>query len=60
MSSRNVNATRARGDELRCSRCRGARATPPARLDYREYWLDRFTLEEIRELAAGIWPKQAA
>jgi hypothetical protein len=21
----------------------------------RRYWLDRFTLDEIRELAAGVW-----
>jgi len=22
----------------------------------RRYWLDRFSLDELRELAAGIWP----
>jgi hypothetical protein len=26
----------------------------------RDYWLDRFTVDEIRELAAGmLWPSEA-
>jgi hypothetical protein len=38
-----------------CSECRKPERPPPDDRD-RAYWLARFSLEEIRELAAAIWP----
>jgi hypothetical protein len=36
--------------------CRGiGDVKPPSEAD-RRYWLDRFSLEEIEELAGVIWP----
>jgi hypothetical protein len=39
---------------VRCP-CRGRHDPKPTAAD-RRYWLDRFTLDEIRDLAEGIWP----
>ena len=27
------------------------------RQELREYWLSRYSLEELRELALGLWPE---
>ena len=27
------------------------------RRDLREWWLSRYSLEELREIAAGLWPE---
>jgi hypothetical protein len=41
----------------RCARCRGYGGEPkPPTEAMRRYWLERFSLEEIRELADTIWP----
>jgi hypothetical protein len=54
-SPRNVYGWRARGLEPVRHFCRHAPLKPPTQRD-RRYWLDRFTLDEIRELAGAIWP----
>ena len=45
---------RREGREPRCRTCRRPERPPPDEGD-RRYWLERFSLAEIRELAAGIW-----
>jgi hypothetical protein len=55
LAKRNEYGWRARGLEPVCRACRAAPAKPPSQRD-RDYWLERFTLAEIREMAAGIWP----
>ncbi len=56
LSARNVRAARTQGRELRCRACPGAPAKTEADARMRRYWLERFTLDEIRELAGAIWP----
>jgi hypothetical protein len=57
LSARNVRAARERGEEPRCRRCRGIVDVKPATEEDRRYWLDRFTLDEIRAMAGAIWPR---
>jgi len=54
LSSRNVRAARARGEDTVCHECRHP-AKPRDLAKYRAWWLERFGLVEIRELAEGIW-----
>jgi len=37
-----------------CSECRRPERARPSEKD-RRYWTERFSFEEIREIAAGIW-----
>jgi len=48
---------RVEGRAPKCQPCRrpALEITPEERESYRQWWLERFTLEEIRELAAGIF-----
>ena len=54
LSAQNVRAARAPGEEPLCRECRRpAVAADPAEAErMRRWWLDRYTLDEIRELAA--------
>ena len=44
-----------------CAWCRGRGRRKPIteemRQELREYWLSRYSLEELRELALGLWPE---
>ena len=57
LSARNARAARARGREPICPDCRSVRNRAPIKVTpaLRRYWLDRFTREEIRELASGLF-----
>lgn len=46
---------RLRGTRPTHKRCRRSRVAIAGSAEHRRYWLDRFTLEEIQELAAVIW-----
>jgi hypothetical protein len=49
-------SVRTRGLEPRCEWCR--RPTAPVSEADRPWWLERFSLEEIRVMAAAIWPAE--
>lgn len=55
LSARNVRANRQAGKPLRCRRCRGTSETRTATEADKRWWLERFTLDEIRQLAEAIW-----
>lgn len=44
----------AKGQAHRCRLCRSVRAPKPTQAHY-NYWLDRYTIEEIQELGRAIW-----
>ena len=52
LSARNARAHRSNATTPRCASCRSARE-PRVTPAHRRWWLDRYTLDEIRELAAG-------
>jgi hypothetical protein len=54
LSVRNEYRARRDGRVPRCRDCRRPRVPPP--VDAYTYWLSRFSLSEIEELAARIWP----
>ena len=56
LSARQARDHRSAGTTPRCSRCRYGTKPPQATEKMRRWWLDRFTVDEIRELAAGLWP----
>jgi hypothetical protein len=62
LSARNAREARARGEEPRCHDCRHpAKPIDPAELErLRRWWLKRYSLDEIRELALGLWPELAS
>ena len=55
LAARNARNHRNPGTRPRCRRCRlpGVQPKPTAAL--RRWWLQRFTLDELQELAAAIW-----
>jgi len=56
LSGRNVRAARARGEDRRCGPCRGVSPRVPAPTGaHRRWWLDRFTVDEVRAMAGAIW-----
>jgi DNA-directed RNA polymerase subunit RPC12/RpoP len=55
LSARNIRAARQAGRPIRCRRCRGHSTTRRVREADRRFWLERFTLDEIQELAQAIW-----
>src|SRR4029079_7564622 len=59
LSARNARVHRKRGSAPKCSRCRYGAKPPKVTQAMRDYWLERFTLDEIRELAAAMWPDLA-
>ncbi|MEJ7569992.1 MAG: hypothetical protein WKF41_17220 [Gaiellaceae bacterium] len=58
LSARNELNWRRRGRQPVCRPCRHPTPQTVITEDDRRYWLDRFTLEEIRELAREIWPAE--
>jgi hypothetical protein len=54
LSTRRVYEHRREGRAPCCRMCRRPERPAPDEAD-RRYSLERFTLDEIRELAAGIW-----
>lgn len=52
LSSRRARVWRDRGQLPICAACRRPKATEAMR----RWWLERFSLEEILEMAAAIWP----
>lgn len=58
LSARNVRAARARGQKPRCRRCRGIGEVVATEAD-RQRWLDRFDFDEIKQMAAALWPDTA-
>jgi hypothetical protein len=58
LSARNVRAARTRREEPKCGECRGRRQVPTVTAAHRCWWLERFTLEEIRELAEAVFGGQ--
>jgi hypothetical protein len=62
LSARNIRAARARGEEPRCRRCRFGEpkpASPAEQSRLRHWWLERYSVAEIREMAAAIWGESA-
>ena len=59
LSARRALEYRREGREPRCRECRRPARQPPSAAD-RRYWLERFTLEEIKELANAIWGERRA
>ena len=57
LSVRREYAHRAAGTKPKCRTCRRPELpmTAAEREKYRAWWLEHFTLAEIRELAEGIW-----
>ncbi len=53
-----------RGSEARCGECGECRYGRPPRAkpdeEDRRWWLERFSLEEIVQLAGAIWPDELA
>lgn len=43
--------------QARCSIHRKRRRPQTVRAEHRRFWLDRFSLDEIQEMAAAIWPR---
>lgn len=41
----------------RCIIHRRRRRAATIRAEHRRFWLDRFTLDEINEMAAALWPR---
>jgi hypothetical protein len=56
LSARNARGHRHRGTTPQCARCRYWAKEPKVTPAMRRWWLDRFTLDEIREMAAELWP----
>ncbi len=42
------------GRPHKCALCRAVKVKPPTESDY-NYWLKRYTIGEIREMAQAIW-----
>jgi hypothetical protein len=57
LSARNERAWRARGEAPVCGDCRHPPKPPAVTEGMRRYWIERFTLDEIRELARGLEPR---
>ena len=45
---------------MRCRWCRRIGDGPKPTEVHRRWWLDRFTLDEIREMAAAFWPEDGS
>jgi hypothetical protein len=56
LSTRRALEHRRAGTEPRCRECRSSRALVVVTEQLRRWWLDRYTLAEIRELAVGLGP----
>ena len=56
LSVRREYEYRKAGKAPRCATCRRPKNEKPPTPAVYAYWLERFTLEEIEELAAGMWP----
>lgn len=58
LSARRARAARAAGARPLCPGCRRPplEATAAQMAAYRAWWLERFTPDELRALATGIWP----
>jgi hypothetical protein len=55
LSTRRAREHRVRGTQPECRECRLSRKVQVRVTEsMRRYWLDRYTLDEIRELAAGL------
>jgi len=55
LSARNTRIHRNRGTSPKCERCRHGAGPPKVTEAHRRRWLDRFTLDEIQQMAGGIW-----
>jgi NAD-dependent SIR2 family protein deacetylase len=58
LSARNVRATRKRGEEPVCALCRRKPqpVDPAMAARLRRWWTDRYSREELEEIAGWIWP----
>jgi hypothetical protein len=54
LSARNTRIHRNRGMSPKCDRCRYGAKPPKVTEAMRRYWLDCFTLDEIRQMAGAI------
>jgi len=54
LSARNERGHRKRGSTPTCERCRFGEQPPKPTEAMRRWWLDRYTLEQIRDLGAGL------
>ena len=61
LSARNHREHVKKGTQPRCAECRHGRAprAKPSEAD-RRWWLERFSIEEIVQLAGAIWPDELA
>jgi hypothetical protein len=57
LTARNARTWRTRGLEPQCVDCRRTRRelSPAEAARLRAWWLQRFTLDECREIAEAIW-----
>jgi hypothetical protein len=60
LSTSHVRHMRAQGRELRCRSCRTTGEGPQPTEAHRRWWLDRFSLDEIRFMASAFWPADGA
>ena len=56
LSARNAREHRRKGTLPRCRRCRYPSSSPKPSVAMRRWWLERFSQEEIIEMAAALWP----
>jgi len=56
LSARRARDHRNADTTPRCRRCRYGAKPPKVTQAMRDYWLERFTVDEIRELAGAMWP----
>ena len=54
LSARNSRIHRNRGTSPECDRCRYGAEPPKVTQKHRDFWLDRFPFDEIREMAEAI------
>ena len=57
LSARRARDHRKAGTAPRCRPCREGHEAPKVTQEMRDWWLERFTVDEISELAARMWPE---
>ena len=60
LSAGAARAQQRQGREPRCRRCRRTSDEPSPTAAHRAWWLERFTLAEIQEMALALWPEDGA
>ncbi len=56
LSARNTRLHQRNGTTPKCSRCRYGAKPPRVTEAMRRWWLDRYSLDEIGQMAGAMWP----